>query len=86
VLLWGLGLGVQESVMAAAVATMIPAHGRAGAYGVFSAVFGVAWFLGSVLQGALYDISIPAMVAISLTAQAASLPFILTAARRVSAR
>ena len=82
VLLWGLGLGVQESVMAAAVATMIPARGRAGAYGVFSAVFGLAWFLGSVLQGALYDISIPAMVAISLAAQLFAIPFILKAARR----
>ena len=60
VLLWGLGLGVHESVMPAAVAAMIPAERRAGAYGVFTTIFGVAWFLGSALQGWLYGISIPA--------------------------
>ncbi|HXS07981.1 MAG TPA: MFS transporter [Rhizomicrobium sp.] len=81
VLLWGLGLGVQESVMSAAVATMIPAARRASAYGVFTAIFGVAWFLGSALEGALYDISIPALVALSLTAQLLAIPFILKATR-----
>ena len=81
VLLWGLGLGVQESVMSAAVATMIPASRRASAYGVFTAIFGVAWFLGSALEGALYDISIPALVGLSVIAQLLAIPFILKAAR-----
>ncbi len=45
VLLWGLAEGVHESVMPAAVAAMIPAHRRAGAYGLFTTVFGVAWLL-----------------------------------------
>ena len=83
VLLWGLGLGVQESVMSAAVAVMIPASRRAGAYGVFTAVFGVAWFLGSVLEGALYDISIPALVAVSVIAQLlAIIPILITVRSR----
>ena len=82
VLLWGLGLGVQESVMSAAVAAMIPASRRAGAYGVFTAIFGVAWFLGSALEGALYDISIPALVIVSVIAQLLAIPPILMAARR----
>jgi len=82
VLLWGLGLGVQESVMAAAVATMIPASRRASAYGIFTAIFGVAWFLGSALEGALYDVSIPALVGLSVIAQLLAIPFILKAARK----
>ena len=47
VMLWGLASGVHESVMSAAVADMIPAERRAGAYGVFTTVFGVAWFLAA---------------------------------------
>jgi MFS family permease len=69
VLLWGLGLGVHESVMPAAVASMIPAHARAAAYGLFTSIFGVAWFLGSALQGWLYGISIPALMAVAVLAQ-----------------
>src|SRR5262249_47713954 len=75
VLLGGLGLGVQESVMSAAVATMIPASRRASAYGIFTAIFGLAWFAGSALEGALYDISIPALVALSVIAQLLAIPF-----------
>ena len=84
VLLWGLGLGVQESVMSAAVATMIPVSRRAGAYGVFTAIFGVAWFLGSALEGALYDSSIAALVVLSVVAQLLAIIPILMAARRLS--
>lgn len=74
-LLWGACLGVHESVMAAAVATLVPRHARAKAYGIFTALFGVAWFLGSVLLGALYDVSLPALVMVATLAQAvAALP------------
>lgn len=83
VLLWGLGLGVHESVMSAAVADMIPAARRASAYGVFTTVFGVAWFAGSALEGALYDISIPALVALAVIAQLAAIGPILMAARQM---
>jgi predicted MFS family arabinose efflux permease len=83
VLLWGLGLGVHESVMSAAVAEMIPASRRAGAYGVFTTVFGVAWFAGSALEGGLYDISIPALVLLAVVAQIAAIGPIWAAARRL---
>lgn len=54
-LLWGIGLGVHESVMQAAVAQIIPQQQLGSAYGVFGAVFGVAWFAGSAVLGAAYD-------------------------------
>ena len=69
VVLWGLGLGVHESVMPAAVAAMIPAHRRASAYGLFTSIFGIAWFLGSALQGWLYGISILALMTVAVAAQ-----------------
>ncbi|HLY05258.1 MAG TPA: MFS transporter [Rhizomicrobium sp.] len=68
-LLWGAGLGVQGSVLSAAIARMIPAHARASAFGLFTAIFGVAWFLGSIALGALYDVSRPLLVAVSVVPQ-----------------
>ena len=46
-----------------------PKASRATGYGIFECVFGVFWFLGSWLLGALYDVSIPAMIAVSVGAQ-----------------
>lgn len=82
VLLWGLSLGVHESVMPAAVADMIPASRRAGAYGVFTSLFGVAWFLGSAIEGELYDRSITLLVAVAVVAQLAALGPLALAARK----
>ena len=85
VLLWGLGLGVHESVMSAAVAEMIPASARAGAYGVFTTIFGVAWFAGSAIEGALYDYSITTLVVVAVVAQLAGLVPIINAAKLMRA-
>lgn len=68
-LLWGAALGVQASVMSAAVAEMVPVHARARAYGVFTAAFGIAWFLGSAALGALYDVSRVWLVVVSMLPQ-----------------
>jgi len=40
--LWGLGMGVHESIVPAAVATMVPTQRRPSAYGLFTAGYGVA--------------------------------------------
>jgi hypothetical protein len=45
-LLWGVGVGLQESVLRAAVARMVPPDRRASAFGLLQAVYGVAWFRG----------------------------------------
>ena len=54
-LLWGLALGAQDVIMSAAIADLVPEQNRARAYGL-SAIYGVAWFAGSALLGALYDV------------------------------
>lgn len=71
-LLWGLSLGVHEAVMSAAVARMVAEQDRPRAYGIFTAIFGVAWFVGSAVQGVLYDLSIPALVTVSVAAEIAA--------------
>ena len=44
-------------------------------------MFGIAWFLGSTLLGALYDISIPLLVAVSVLTELAALTPFVTAIR-----
>lgn len=79
--LWGVGMGAQESILKAAVTRMVPKASRATGYGVFECSFGAFWFLGSWLLGALYDVSIPAMAAVSVAAQLAAIPLYLTSSR-----
>lgn len=74
VMLWGVGMGAQESILKAAVAGMVPKNNRAMGYGVFECSFGLFWFLGSWLMGALYDVSLTAMIVISVAAQLLAVP------------
>lgn len=74
VALWGVGMGAQESILKAAVTSMVPKASRATGYGVFECSFGAFWFLGSWLMGVLYDVSIPAMIAVSVIAQLTAIP------------
>lgn len=82
--LWGIGMGAQESILKAAVTNMVPKSSRATGYGIFECSFGVFWFLGSWALGALYDVSIPAMVAVSVTTQLAAIPLYLMSQRFAS--
>lgn len=79
--LWGVGMGAQESILKAAVTSMVPKDSRATGYGMFECSFGIFWFLGSWLLGVLYDVSIPVMVGISVAAQLAAIPLYLCSAR-----
>ena len=81
--LWGIGMGAQESILKAAVTNMVPKTSRATGYGIFECSFGVFWFLGSWLLGVLYDVSLPAMIAVSVTAQLAAIPLYIAAAKRM---
>lgn len=79
--LWGVGMGAQESILKAAVASLVPKDARASGYGIFECSFGVFWFLGSWLLGVLYDVSIPLMTAISIIAQLCSIPLYILSAK-----
>lgn len=78
VALWGVGMGVQDSLMSAPVAVMVQAASRARALGVMNALYGVAWFAGSTAMGLIYERSLLGLVLLSVLAQllaAAVLPF-----------
>lgn len=81
IVLWGIGMGAQESILKAAVTTLVPKQSRATGYGVFECAFGVFWFLGSWLLGALYDMSLTAMIVVSISAQLVAIPFYLLSHR-----
>ena len=85
VVLWGVGTGVQESIIPAAVARMVSRDRRASAFGIFTGGYGVAWFAGSTVIGVLFGISLPAVVAFAMVSEVAALPFFVAAARRVRA-
>ncbi len=82
VALWGVGMGAQESILKAAVTSMVPKSSRATGYGIFECSFGVFWFLGSWLLGVLYEVSTGAMIAVSVLSQLAAIPLYLCSAKR----
>jgi len=82
--IWGLGMGVHESIIPAAVAPMVSPQRRASAYGLFTAGYGIFWFLGSAMIGFLYGISFSAMIAFSVVLQLAAVPLFLLVARQTS--
>jgi MFS family permease len=69
---WGLGAGVHESIIPAAVAPMASPQRRATAYGIFTAGYGLFWFLGSAIIGILYDFSLNATVTFCAALQLAA--------------
>lgn len=69
ILAWGAALGLQESILRAALADLTPPGGRATAFGVFSLLFGGAWLAGSVVMGWLYEHGTGYVVGFSLLTQ-----------------
>ena len=80
--LWGAVMGMQETVMRAAVAEMAPGGRRGFAYGVFNTAYGGSWFLGSLAMGALYGLSVRHIAFFSAALELACVPFLLQAARK----
>ena len=81
-LMWGIGMGAEESILKAAVTTMVPKKSRATGYGVFECSFGIFWFLGSWILGVLYETNITAMVVLSVASQLVSIPLYLLSSSR----
>jgi MFS family permease len=82
--LWGLGMGVQESIIPAAVATIVPADRRPSAYGLFTGAYGISWFLGSAIMGILYDHSIAAVIAFCVIVELAAIPLLFKLRRNTT--
>lgn len=75
IIMWGIGMGAQESIMKAAVSKIIPSSMRSTGFGIFETGYGIAWFLGSWLLGALYDINPIYLAAVSAFVQILAILF-----------
>lgn len=78
-ILWGVGVGAQDSILKAVLIPVIPANKRSTAFGVFDTGFGIFWFIGSATMGFLYDKSIFALIFFSVILQLLALPVFLYA-------
>lgn len=85
IFLWGIGMGAQESIMKAAASKIIPKSMRSTGFGIFETGFGIAWFLGSWLLGALYDTAPLYLAVVSAAAQLLAVVFYLLCIRRSAA-
>jgi predicted MFS family arabinose efflux permease len=69
---WGAVMGVQESILRAAVADLSGSANRATAYGVFNTAYGMALLAGGALLGAVYERSVVGLAVTIVMAQLAA--------------
>ncbi|MEB3217052.1 MAG: MFS transporter [Nostocales cyanobacterium 94392] len=81
IVLWGIGMGAQESIVKAAVAAMVPPEKRGSAFGIFNTGYGLSWFLGSVLMGIFYDRTVNILIIFSVLIQLCAVPILLVVNR-----
>lgn len=81
--IWGLGTGFHESIIPAVVAPMVSPQRRASAFGLFTAGYGISWFVGSAIIGVLYDVSLAGVIAFCLVSQFSAIPIFVWVARRM---
>lgn len=84
--LWGIGQGAMGSILRGAVSDLVPAERRGAGFGIFSTVFGISWFIGNSVAGALYAFSVPLMVGISVAGQLLAVIIFALVQRRVGKR
>lgn len=84
-MLWGIGMGAQDSLLKAVLTNMVPQGKRSTAFGVFDTGFGIAWFFGSAAMGIIYTKSIPALIIFSVLLQIGALPVFALATRQQKA-
>lgn len=73
-ILWGAVMGIQETILRAAVADYTAVSKRGMAYGIFNTIYGASWFEGSLFLGWAYEISIPLAIGFMAVMQCIALP------------
>ena len=72
VVCWGAGMGAQDACLRSGISKIVSMNKRGAAFGAFSAVYGVMWFVGSATMGILYDHSVTALVTFGMVVQLAA--------------
>jgi MFS family permease len=80
---WAIGMGAQDSIFKAAIASLVDKARRSRAYGAFYALFGLAWWIGSTFMGWLYERSLSGLVVFSVSTQLLAVPIFFYLGRRL---
>jgi MFS family permease len=78
---WGVVMGIQETIMRAAIADLTPIERRGFAYGIFHTVYGASLFLGAALMGLFYEHSINHLILFVVVMELISMPLFLLVRR-----
>ncbi|MBV9293723.1 MAG: MFS transporter [Frankiales bacterium] len=85
-IVWGAAMGVHESTMRAAVTDLVPASRRGTGYGMFTAIYGLAWLVGAAMIGVLYSHGRTTIVTAVVVVQAVAVVLLVPlVSRRVDA-
>lgn len=82
IVLWGVVMGIQETIMRAAIADLTPMERRGFAYGIFNTAYGAGWFLGGTLMGLLYELSINYLILFVVVIEIISIPLFFLVKKR----
>lgn len=81
--IWGCVMGIQETILRAAVADYTHISKRGTVYGIFNTVYGVSWLIGSTLIGLLYTMSVSYLIIYVLLIEVISIPVFFWAKDRL---
>ena len=81
VALWGVGYAMQDTLLKAIIAGVMPEGRRNFAFGLYYIGYGGGWLVGSVTVGLLYERSLPAMIAFAVAMPLLSMPLFILAER-----
>lgn len=84
IVLWGMVMGIQETIMRAAIADLTSVERRGFAYGVFNTALGAGWLLGGALMGPLYELSVNYLILFAVIMELISIPLFFLVKRAAS--
>lgn len=79
--LWGAVMGIQETVMRAAIGNLTPMERRGFAYGIFDTALGAGWGLGGAVMGIMYELCINYVILFAVVMEPISIPVFFMARR-----
>jgi MFS family permease len=79
--LWGVVMGIQETIMRAAIADLTPVARRGFAYGIFNTAYGAGWLLGGALMGLLYTLGVNYLILFAVVMELISIPLLFLVRR-----
>jgi len=81
IVLWGVVMGIQETIMRAAIADLTPIGRRGTAYGIFNTVYGGGWLLGGAVMGLFYELSLDRLILFVIIMELISMPLLFAVKR-----